>query len=173
VIVEYSANIEAELLPEDLSTTSIGGDHVRHRRAVAVRTRLMRREHYRVGDGAPENAFVHIDIRAARPQPRAEEGDGADHLRSGQQDARSGVQGAAFALTVEIHEIDPDTRLLRNACASAKLPGKRPRPHERRARQEIAKAEGLLARFRQKTVTHLIDARPTRAVVKPSRRIRR
>ena len=31
-----------------------------------MRTRLKRREHYRVGDGSPENAFVHIDIRGRK-----------------------------------------------------------------------------------------------------------
>jgi len=47
VIVEYS-NIEAELLPKIGDRHPSGGDHVRHRRAGAVRTRLMRREHYRM-----------------------------------------------------------------------------------------------------------------------------
>ena len=67
VIVEYSANIEADLSPDRLV------DEI-HQAAitsgiaepVAVRTRLKRREHYRVGDGSPENAFVHIDVRGRK-----------------------------------------------------------------------------------------------------------
>src|SRR5436853_6864574 len=65
VIVEYSANIEAEITPqrlvEEIHQAAIASGIAE---PVAVRTRLMRREHYRVGDGSPENAFVHIDLRA-------------------------------------------------------------------------------------------------------------
>ena len=67
VIVEYSANIEAEITPqrlvEEIHAAAITSGIAE---PVAVRTRLMRREVYRVGDGAPENAFVHIDIRARK-----------------------------------------------------------------------------------------------------------
>ena len=67
VIVEYSANIEAELSPqrlvEEIHAAAITSGIAE---PVAVRTRLKRREHYRVGDGSAENAFVHIDIRARK-----------------------------------------------------------------------------------------------------------
>ena len=67
VIVEYSANIEAEISPQRL-VEEIHGAAITSGIAepVAIRTRLMRREDFRVGDGAPENAFVHIDIRARK-----------------------------------------------------------------------------------------------------------
>ena len=65
VIVEYSANIEADITPqrlvEEIHAAAIASGIAE---PVAVRTRLKRREHFRVGDGALENAFVHIDIRA-------------------------------------------------------------------------------------------------------------
>ena len=67
VIVEYSANIEADITPqrlvEEIHSAAITSGIAE---PVAVRTRLMRRDDYRVGDGSPENAFVHIDIRARK-----------------------------------------------------------------------------------------------------------
>ncbi|MEJ0075376.1 MAG: 5-carboxymethyl-2-hydroxymuconate Delta-isomerase [Alphaproteobacteria bacterium] len=116
VIVEYSANIEAEVLPEDLL------DDI-HRAAlasgiaepVAVRTRLKRREHFRVGDGSPENAFVHIDIRARKGRPLDQKKHAVQTIYDQANKTLEPVfKARPLALTVEIHEIDPETRLLRN-----------------------------------------------------------
>jgi 5-carboxymethyl-2-hydroxymuconate isomerase len=67
VIVEYSANIEKEITPqrlvEEIHAAAIASGIAE---PVAVRTRLKRREHFRVGDGSPDNAFVHIDVRARK-----------------------------------------------------------------------------------------------------------
>jgi len=64
-------------------------------------------------------------------------------LRSGNKTLEV-VFKRAFALTVEIHRDRSRQRLLRNGMASAKLPGKRQRPHEHALDKTIAKAEGLL-----------------------------
>ena len=115
VIVEYSANIEAEVLPEDLV------DDI-HRAAIAsgiaeplaIRTRLMRRAHYRVGD-APENAFVHIDIRARKGRPLEQKKHAVQTIYDqANKTLEPSFRARPLALTVEIHEIDPETRLLRN-----------------------------------------------------------
>jgi 5-carboxymethyl-2-hydroxymuconate isomerase len=122
VIVEYSANIEAEISPQDLV------DEI-HRAAiasgiaepVAVRTRLMRREHYRVGDGAPENAFVHIDIRARKGRTLEQRKAAVQALYDQANKTLEPVfRARPLALTVEIHEIDPETRLLRNGMRERK-----------------------------------------------------
>jgi 5-carboxymethyl-2-hydroxymuconate isomerase len=122
VIVEYSANIEAEVLPEDLL------DDI-HRAAlasgiaepVAVRTRLKRREHYRVGDGSPENAFVHIDIRARKGRPLEQKKHAVQTIYDQANKTLEPVfRARPLALTVEIHEIDPETRLLRNGMRERK-----------------------------------------------------
>ena len=122
VIVEYSANIEAELLPDDLV------DDI-HRAAiasgiaepVAVRTRLKRREHYRVGDGAPENAFVHIDIRARKGRTLEQKKHAVQTIYDQANKTLEPVfKARPLALTVEIHEIDPETRLLRNGMRERK-----------------------------------------------------
>ena len=115
VIVEDSANIEAEVRPEDLL------DDI-HRAAiasgiaepVAVRTRLKRREHFRVGDGSPENAFVHIDIRARKGRPLEQKKHAVQTIYDQANKTLEPVfKARPLALTVEIHEIDPETRLLR------------------------------------------------------------
>jgi len=122
VIVEYSANIEAELLPDDLV------DDI-HRAAiasgiaepVAVRTRLKRREHYRVGDGSPENAFVHIDIRARKGRTLEQKKHAVQTIYDQANKTLEPVfKARPLALTVEIHEIDPETRLLRNGMRERK-----------------------------------------------------
>jgi 5-carboxymethyl-2-hydroxymuconate isomerase len=126
VIVEYSANIEADIAPqrlvEEIHSAAITSGIAE---PVAVRTRLVRRDDYRVGDGAPENAFVHIDIRARKgrtPEQRKamvqaiydQANRTLDHV----------FKARPLALTVEIHEIDPDTRLLRNGMRERKASGK-------------------------------------------------
>jgi 5-carboxymethyl-2-hydroxymuconate isomerase len=126
VIVEYSANIEADITPqrlvEDIHSAAITSGIAE---PVAVRTRLMRREHYRVGDGAPENAFVHIDIRARKGRSLEQKKAMVQAIYDQANKTLDVVfKARPLALTVEIHEIDPDTRLLRNGMRERKASGK-------------------------------------------------
>jgi len=123
VIVEYSANIETEVRPDDLV------DDI-HRAAlasgiaepVAVRTRLKRREHFRVGDGSPDNAFVHIDIRARRGRSLEQKKHAVQTIYDQANKTLEPVfKARPLALTVEIHEIDPETRLLRNGMRERRV----------------------------------------------------
>jgi len=116
VIVEYSANIEAEITPqqlvEEIHAAAITSGIAE---PVAVRTRLKRREHFRVGDGSAENAFVHIDIRARKGRTLEQKKHAVQTIYDQANKTLEPVfQGRPLALTVEIHEIDPETRLLRN-----------------------------------------------------------
>ena len=116
VIVEYSANIEAEITPqrlvEEIHAAAIASGIAE---PVAVRTRLKRREHFRVGDGAPQNAFVHIDIRARRGRTLEQQKHAVQTIYDQANTTLDAVfKARPLALTVEIHEIDPDTRLMRN-----------------------------------------------------------
>ena len=116
VIVEYSSNIEAEIAPERL-VEEIHRAAIASRIAepVAVRTRLKRREHYRVGDGSAENAFVHIDIRARKGRTVEQKKHAVQTIYDQANTTLEPVfRARPLALTVEIHEIDPETRLLRN-----------------------------------------------------------
>jgi 5-carboxymethyl-2-hydroxymuconate isomerase len=122
VIVEYSANIEAEVPPQrlvaDIHQAAIASGIAE---AIAVRTRLMRREHYRVGDDAPENAFVHIDIRARKGRSLEQKKAAVQAIYDQANTTLDVVfRARPLALTVEIHEIDPETRLLRNGMRERK-----------------------------------------------------
>ena len=109
VIIEYSANVEADLPPRVLAEAlhaaaletgvfPIGG----------LRTRLARRDIYVIGDGHADNRFIHVQARigAGRSAEVREKA-------AAQMFARlKAVTAAAFAvrplgLTLEIVEIDP------------------------------------------------------------------
>jgi 5-carboxymethyl-2-hydroxymuconate isomerase len=116
VIVEYSANIEADLTPqrlvEDIHAAAIGAGVAE---ALAIRTRLMRRDVFRVGDGNPENAFVHIDIRGRKGRSLEQKKTMVQVIYDQANKTLDHVfKARPLALTVEFHEIDSETRLLRN-----------------------------------------------------------
>jgi 5-carboxymethyl-2-hydroxymuconate isomerase len=116
VIVEYSANIEADLTPqrlvEDIHAAAVGAGIAE---PVAIRTRLMRRDVFRVGDGSPENAFVHIDIRGRKGRSLEQKKTMVQVIYDQANKTLDHVfKARPLALTVEFHEIDSDTRLLRN-----------------------------------------------------------
>ena len=126
VIVEYSANIEADITPqrlvEEIHSAAITSGIAE---PVAVRTRLMRRDDYPVGDGSPENAFVHIDIRARKGRTLEQRKAMVQTIYDQANKTLDHVfKARPLALTVEIHEIDPDTRLLRNGLRERKASGK-------------------------------------------------
>ena len=92
---------------------------------VAVRTRLMRRDDFRVGDGSPGNAFVHIDIRARKGRTLEQKKAAVQAIYDQANKTLDSVfKARPLALTVEIHEIDPDTRLLRNGMRERNASGK-------------------------------------------------
>ena len=70
IIIEYSANIEQEMQLDDLmeklhaaaaesGVFALGG----------IRTRGVRRDRYRITDGDPDNAFVHVVARIGQGRP--------------------------------------------------------------------------------------------------------
>ena len=120
------ANIEADITPqrlvEEIHSAAITSGIAE---PVAVRTRLMRRDDYRVGDGSPENAFVHIDIRARKGRTLEQRKAMVQTIYDQANKTLDHVfKARPLALTVEIHEIDPDTRLLRNGLRERKASGK-------------------------------------------------
>ncbi len=116
VIVEYSGNLDTSIdigtLTADLHRVVIDSGLAE---TVAVRTRAERREVYRVADGDPNNAFVHITARLREGRTRAQR----HALGQSLLEAANGRLEPAYArhplaLTVEVHEIDPDMTFRRN-----------------------------------------------------------
>lgn len=108
--VEYSGNIEQALdVPAllDVLTEAAVGTGVFP--LAGVRARAMKREHYRIADGHPDNGFIHINLRigAGRPvETRKEAGQAifdavAAHLKPL-------IDSRPMNVSFEISEIHPD-----------------------------------------------------------------
>ena len=109
IIIEYSANLDADLDPRALANAlhaaaletgvfPIGG----------LRTRLARRDVYVIGDGHPDNRFIHVQARIGAGRAANIRETAATHIF----ERLKAVTADAFAkrplgLTLEIVEIDP------------------------------------------------------------------
>ena len=116
IIVEYSANIRGRLAPEDLvervheaalrtGVFPIGG----------TRTRAAERSCYRIADGHPDNAFVHVVLRIAHGR------DLETRRRVGEEVFREVCnyleplfQQSPLGISLEVQEIDPAVSLKKN-----------------------------------------------------------
>lgn len=107
VIMEYSANIEGSVeigaLLGDLHQTMIDSGLAE---IAALRTRAERRDQYRVADGNPDNAFVHVVIRMREGRPKeALQRLGESLLATANKRLDRAYAAHPLALTIEIHEI--------------------------------------------------------------------
>ncbi len=116
LIVEYSANLEAEL---DIPALM----HCIHKAALetgvfpvgGVRTRAARRDIYEIADGHDDNVFIHVQVRiGAGRDKEVRHGAGAHIFK-----ALTGVLDDVFAskplgISLEISEIDPDFSFRKN-----------------------------------------------------------
>ena len=116
IVVEYSGNLRARIRPEDLiaciheaalrtGVFPVGG----------TRTRAAERSCYRIADGEPDNAFVHVVMRIAHGR------DLATRRRVGEEvfDALCKYLGGVFehsplGISLEIQEIDPTVSWKKN-----------------------------------------------------------
>ncbi|HZD53027.1 MAG TPA: 5-carboxymethyl-2-hydroxymuconate Delta-isomerase [Woeseiaceae bacterium] len=110
-IVEYSANLEdaidIDALIECLHTAALETGVFP---LAGLRTRAVRRDHYRIADGHPDNAFVHVLLRIR-----------FGRSLSDRQRAADAISGALFeflgdlsarrplAISLDIQDIDPHT----------------------------------------------------------------
>ena len=157
VIVEYSANIENEITPQrlvdEIHAAAIASGIAE---PVAVRTRLKRREHFRVGDGSPENAFVHIDIRARKGRTLEQKKHAVQTIYDqANKTLDPGIQGAP----ARADGGDPRDRSGDAAVAQRHARAAGQRRMSGTLDKTIARAEGFLKRFREKPVAHLIDGK--------------
>ena len=108
IIAEYSANLEDRLdvqaLVDDLHQAAIDANVAD---LVAIRTRAVRRAHFRIADGKPENGFVHIvaRLRIGRPEDKRK-ALGEALLAAADKRLTNVYPTHRIGLTVEIHEID-------------------------------------------------------------------
>ncbi len=116
LIVEYSSNLEANIAPSALAAAihaaaletgifPIGG----------CRTRLLRHEIYVIGDGHPDNRFVHVQARIGAGRPAEVRQRAAEHIFASLKATTASIFASQpLGLTFEIVEIDPVGSLKHN-----------------------------------------------------------
>jgi 5-carboxymethyl-2-hydroxymuconate isomerase len=109
-IIEYSANVEERLDLDALIVTV-------HDAAIAtgifplkgLRTRAVRRDRYRIADGHPDNAFIHLVARIGHGRPLAVRREAGEKIFAAVSEWLAPVHAATpLALSFEMSEIDPD-----------------------------------------------------------------
>jgi 5-carboxymethyl-2-hydroxymuconate isomerase len=116
IIAEYSANLEDRLdvaaLVADLHQAAIDSAVSE---LVGIRTRAVRREHFRVADGNPANGFVHIVARLRHGRTLEQrKALGQALLAAADKRLANVYPSHPIAMTVEVHEIDPEMTFRRN-----------------------------------------------------------
>ena len=116
IIVEYSANLEAEVSPRALVDAL-------HRAALetgvfplgGLRTRAERRDVYAVADGDPDNAFVAVVARiGAGRTAETRQGVAAALMAVLERETSAAFRRRGLGLTVEVGEIDGTASLKTN-----------------------------------------------------------
>ena len=116
LIIEYSANLEADLVPTALAQAI-------HTAAletgvfpiVGCRTRLARRDVYVIGDGHPDNRFIHVQARIGAGRSADVREQAAAHIFARLKEITADIFAQQpLGLTLEIVEIDPVGALKHN-----------------------------------------------------------
>ena len=109
IIIEHSANLDADLDMAALAMTI-------HEAALATgvfpiggcRTRVARRDIYVIGDGHPDNRFIHIQARIGAGRTEAVRQAAAEKIFAALKQATAEVFASKpLGLTLEIVEIEP------------------------------------------------------------------
>jgi 5-carboxymethyl-2-hydroxymuconate isomerase len=108
IIVEYSANLDGSLdiqaLVNDLHQVAVDSGVAE---VAAIRTRAKRRDAYRVADGDPKNAFVHVTMRLRIGRSEEQRKTLADALLAAtDKNLQRAYATHAIAVAVEMEEID-------------------------------------------------------------------
>lgn len=125
VIVEYSANLEDVLDPQalvdDLHAVAVESGLAE---LAGIRSRAQRRTAFRVADGQAANGFVHVTARLRRGRTVAQRKALGDALLAAADGRLAPVYDRhPVALTIEVHEIDPDMTWRRNTIREKKEQG--------------------------------------------------
>ena len=108
VVVEYSANLEADIAPRQLVEAVHGAVLAFPAfEKPGVRTRAARREHFLVAEGDPEDAFIAVTIRIGPGRDVATRKAASDAVMDALVAATGAIyQRRGLALSVEVTELD-------------------------------------------------------------------
>ena len=116
IVVEYSGNLAGQIEPAALvarvheaalrtGVFPLGG----------IRTRAAERSCYRIADGHPDNAFVHVVLRIRRGRDlETRRRAGEDVFRALCEYLEPIFQRSPLAISLEVQEIDPELSFKRN-----------------------------------------------------------
>lgn len=109
ITIEYSANLDTKLqLPTLINALHSAAAAIEAFPLAGLRTRAARREHYRIADGHPDNAFVHVVLRIAHGRPLAvREAAGTALFAVLCHELEPLLASSPLAISFEIQEIDP------------------------------------------------------------------
>jgi 5-carboxymethyl-2-hydroxymuconate isomerase len=115
-VIEYSANLERvvdiDALVKVLHETAAGIDALP---IGGLRTRAVARQHYRVADGHPDNAFINIFLRIAPGRPFDVRKAAGEELFQALCDYLEPIYSSSpLAISYEIQELDADLRWKKN-----------------------------------------------------------
>lgn len=115
-IIEYSANLESSVDIDALVTvlheTAAGIDALP---IGGLRTRAVARQHYRIADGHPDNAFINVVLRLAPGRPFDVRKAAGEKLYEALCDYLEPVfTSSPLAISYEIQELDADLRWKKN-----------------------------------------------------------
>ena len=111
-IIEYSANLDADMnidelvaalhaTAADIDALPVGG----------LRTRAVRRDHFKIADGHPDNTFINVTLRVAQGRTLEIRQDAGERLFAALRDFIAPIfDRRPMALSCEIQEISPETR---------------------------------------------------------------
>jgi 5-carboxymethyl-2-hydroxymuconate isomerase len=115
-IIEYSANLESRMdiqtLVDGLHDTAVGIEGLP---IGGLRTRAQRRENYRVADGHPDNAFVHLILKLGHGRPLEKRREFGDAIFAALCELLEPVSSTSpLAISFEIQEIHPELTWKKN-----------------------------------------------------------
>ncbi|HNP35480.1 MAG TPA: 5-carboxymethyl-2-hydroxymuconate Delta-isomerase [Woeseiaceae bacterium] len=110
--IEYSSNLDAEIdigrLVAAMHESAIGIEALP---IGGIRTRAVRRDFYEIADGHPDNTFINVTLRIAEGRSLdVRKRIGETLFRTLRTTVNSVYEKRPMALSLEIQEIDPETR---------------------------------------------------------------
>lgn len=115
--IEYSANLEADLdIPLTMKTVqdaAIGDGTVFP--LAGARTRAVRVDDYRIVDGHPDNAFIHVLLKVGYGRPLEQRKELADRTFNALKDLTAPImKRRPLGLSLQVEEADPVLNLKAN-----------------------------------------------------------
>ncbi len=115
-IIEYSANLEPNLrLAELIAVLHETAASVEAFPLAGLRTRAVRRDHYKIADDHPTNGFVHVVLRIAHGRSLEVQQDAGNRIFEALCDHLEPIYSKSpLAISFEMQEINPDLRWKQN-----------------------------------------------------------